>query len=93
MKKFNEWVEENIKNEAQAVNVMSPDQDEKELHILGSQIEMLLGKIEKIVQRTRNKNKGYELLGKIGNMVQTAMGVTDTNMKKAVLGQMPSQQR
>ena len=72
-------------------NSSSKNADDAEMDLLNNQIQMLLKKMENIIARTSNKNKGYAILHQIGKSVQDSMGITDTNMRKAVLGQMPNQ--
>lgn len=87
MQKFQDWVEQNIQE-----NMGAAAPDDKELDVLNSQMKILIGKMKNIISRTSNKNKGYAILHQIAQECQEAMGISDTNLKKAVLGQMPSQQ-
>lgn len=67
--------------------------EDREAHLLSGQIKTLLTRMQTLISRMKNKNKGYEILGEIGKSVQDAMGITDFNARKAVLGQMPQQRQ
>lgn len=84
MKNFQEFCE--------TLGAVAPD-EEQEAHILSGQIKTLLTKMQTLIGRMNNKNKGYEILGEIGKSVRDAMGITDFNAKRAVLNQMPQQRQ
>jgi hypothetical protein len=87
MKSFSQWSETN--------NLMDPEvQADQEVSRLSGQIATLLERMKLMISKMQNKNKGYEILGQIGQSIQDAMpGITDANMRKAVLGQMPGQRQ
>ena len=73
-----------------ALGLISQD---AQLEELNKQIQPLMAKLLRLVGKMKNKNKGYALLGLIGNAVQQATGASDMNVKKAALNQMPQQQQ
>lgn len=82
---------QNLLENTNMVNANNNVDEDAELEVLNNQMKFLLTKIKNIISRTSNKNKGYAILHDMGKAIQDAMGVTDVNLKKAVLGQMPSQ--
>jgi hypothetical protein len=65
--------------------------EDRDLKMLNSQMQNVLSKLLNLVSKMKNKNKGYALLHQIGQTIQSATGASDTNMRKALFGQLPNQ--
>jgi len=67
------------------------NEEDKELKVLSSQMQNVLGKLLNLISKMKNKNKGYALLHQIGQSIQSATGASNVNMKKALFGEFPNQ--
>lgn len=96
-KQIRKWIKSKkseIKNQNLLENLaVGANEEDQELEVLNNQMKTLIAKMKNIIARTSNKNKGYAILHEIGKSIQDAMGITDMNMRKAVLGQLQSQKK
>lgn len=94
-KQIRKWIKskkKEIKNQNLLENFGSMlNQEDQELEVLNNQMKILIEKMKNLISKTSNKNKGYAILHEIGKSIQDAMGITDLNMRKAVLGQLQNQ--
>lgn len=66
-------------------------EEDQQLQLLSNQMQIMTEKLINLISRMKNKNKGYALLRQISMAIQNATGATDSNIKNAALGNLPSQ--
>ena len=86
MKKFNEWVTDNITEMGMVMNTADGGAEDKEMDMLNSQMQTMIKKLMTLISRTNNKKKGMAILHQIGQAVQDATGMSDMAAKNALMG-------
>lgn len=64
-------------------------QEELELEELNSQMQRVMGRLLPLIAKMKNRQKGFIVLHQIGQAVQNALKLSDTQVKNATLGNMP----
>lgn len=67
----------------------NPQQEEQELDELNSQMQRVMGRLLPLIGKMKNKQKGFTVLHTIGQAVQQALNISDSQAKQAVIGAMP----
>ena len=67
----------------------NPQQEEQELDELNSQMQRVMGRLLPLIGKMKNKQKGFTVLHAIGQAVQNALNISDSQAKQAVVGNMP----
>ena len=66
-----------------------PQQEEQELDELNSQMQRVMGRLLQLIGKMKNKQKGFIVLHTIGQAIQNALNISDTQARQAVVGNMP----
>ena len=82
MKKFNEWVTDNI-NEMEVNPAVAED---AEMDMLNSQMQTMIKKLMTLISKTNNKKKGMAIIHQIGQAVQSATGMSNINARDSLMG-------
>lgn len=64
-------------------------QEDAELDELNSQMQRVMGRLLPLIAKMKNRQKGFIVLHQIGQAVQNALKLSDTQVKNATLGNMP----